>query len=82
MRVVAEIPHHTFRITVFNYNSKYLIKIEWGQLEQTFKVGEGDLMNGTDDVNKMLTDDFLRNCMLRFRAMQDDFLTAFQNISQ
>ncbi len=80
MRVLQEIPHHTFKITVFGMNAKYIIKIEWGQFEQTFKIAELDLMGGLADVEKMLTDDFLKNCMLRFREMATDFNNAFKQL--
>ncbi len=80
MRVLSEIPHHTFKITVFGMNAKYVIKIEWGPLEQTFKIAELDLTAGLADVERMLTDDFLKSCMIRFHAMSSDFNTAFQQL--
>ena len=43
MRVVVEIPHKECKITVFAWNNRYLIKLEQGLLEQTFKVNEYDL---------------------------------------
>ncbi len=80
MRVVKEIPHHTFKITVFTVNAKFLIKIEWGSLEQCFKIPEIDLLGGVNDIEKMLTDEFLRNCMIRFHQMQTEFTTALKTI--
>lgn len=80
MRVVKEIPHHTFKITLFTTNAKYLIKIEWGSYEQTFKVAEMDLMGGTEDVEKMLTNEFLLRCLHRFKEMHQDFQEAFQKL--
>lgn len=80
MRVLKEIPHHTFKITVFGMNAKYVIKIEWGPLEQTFKLAELDVMGGLDDVDKILTDEFLKSCMLRFHSMSADFNEAFKSI--
>lgn len=82
MRVVGEIPHHTFRITVHAYNGKFLIKIEWGQYEQCFKVAETDLSAGLEDIRKMLTDEFLVSCMQRFRLMHEDFLKVYQSTQQ
>ncbi len=80
MRVLQEIPHHTFKITVFGMNAKFVIKVEWGQFEQTFKIGELDLTAGLADVERMLTDDFLKNCMLRFKEMANDFNTSFKQL--
>ena len=78
MRTVAEIPHHTFRISVFSYNSKFIVKIELGQFEQLFKISEMDV-NGLEDVRKMLTEEFYENCMDRFLTMRADWSKSFSN---
>jgi hypothetical protein len=77
MRTVAEIPHHTFKITVFSYNAKYIVKIELAQFEQIFKISEMDVM-GLEDINKMLSPVFLENCMDRFLTMREDWHKAFK----
>lgn len=77
MRVLEEIPHPKYKIQLFSYNAKYIIKIELGQFEQTFKIGETDVM-GLDDVKAMLTKDFLSSCLHRFVSMREDWLTAFK----
>ena len=59
MRVVAEIPHPDFKITVFSWNNKYLLKLERGMLEQTYKISEMDV-TGDEDVKNLLTEDFLK----------------------
>ena len=76
MRTVAEIPHHTFRISVFSYNAKYIVKIELGQFEQSFKVSEMDVQ-GLDELKNMLNDAFLESCMDRFLSMREDWHKAF-----
>src|SRR4051812_23403732 len=43
MRVVGEIPHSDCKITIFHWNNRYLIKLERGPFEQTFKIQEYDL---------------------------------------
>ena len=43
MRVVGEISHPECKITIFAWNNRYLIKLEQGLLEQTFKVNEYDV---------------------------------------
>jgi hypothetical protein len=78
MRTIAEIPHHTFKITVFSYNTKYILKIELGQFEQIYKIAEMDV-NGLDDIRRMLTDNFYDNCMDRFLKMREDWHQAFNN---
>ena len=78
MRVIDEIPHERFKIQIFNYNSKYIVKIELGQFEQSFKIGEIDVM-GLDEVKGMVTQEFLRGCLKRFITMREDLETSFKN---
>jgi hypothetical protein len=75
MRVVAEIPNPDMKITVFSWNGKYLIKLEKGPLEQTFKVDEMDV-TGADDVRQMLDETFLQQALARFRDMRQDLQQA------
>lgn len=79
MRVVAEIPHEQYKIQIFNYNAKYILKIELGQFEQSFKIGEQDVM-GVEDVKKMVTPELLSNCLKRFIEMRSDWSTAFSGL--
>jgi hypothetical protein len=80
MRTLAEIPHHTFRISVFSYNAKFIVKIELGQFEQVYKISEMDVM-GLEEVKNMLTPEFYENCMERFLTMREDWKNSFNNRS-
>ena len=68
MRTVADIPHPEFKITVFQYNNKYLLKLERGPLEQTYKVDETDLEAEFTD---LLTEEFLENARTCFKLMRE-----------
>ena len=78
MRVLKEIPHERYKIQLLNYNAKYIVKIELGQFEQIFKIGETDVAS-LDEVEKMLTTELLSNCLKRFIEMRSDWESAFQN---
>ena len=78
MRVIADIPHPRYKIQIFLYNAKYLVKIELGQFEQTFKVAESDV-NGLEELKRMVTDQLLRNTLERFLSMRTDWEEAFKN---
>lgn len=78
MRVLKEIPHERYKIQLLNYNAKYIIKIELGQFEQIFKIGETDVAS-LNEVEKMLTTELLSNCLKRFVEMRSDWENAFQN---
>ncbi|MCT4562058.1 MAG: hypothetical protein N4A41_11855 [Crocinitomicaceae bacterium] len=77
MRQVAEIPHDRYKITIFNYNAKYMLKIELGQFEQVFKIGETDVFS-VEEVKNMVTPTLLSNCLKRFVEMRTDWEEAFQ----
>ncbi|WP_343636611.1 hypothetical protein [Fluviicola sp.] len=78
MRVIADIPHPRYKIQIFSYNAKYLVKIELGQFEQTFKIAETDV-NGLEELKRMVTDQLLRNSLDRFLSMRTDWEEAFKN---
>jgi hypothetical protein len=78
MRVLADIPHPKYKIQIFNYNAKYIVKIELGQFEQVYKINEGDVM-GLNDVKAMITERLLKNAVHRFIEMRDDWEDAFKN---
>lgn len=80
MRVIADIPHHTFKISVFSYNAKFIVKLEWGSFEQSYKISEMDV-SGLEEVEKMITEPFLANAMRRFITMQEDWVKSFQEIN-
>ncbi len=76
MRQLADIPHPEVKITLFSWNGKYLIKLEKGQLEQTYKVSELDVV-GDDEVRALLDDEFVRAAVSRFQQMRQDLQAAF-----
>jgi hypothetical protein len=68
MRIVAEIPHKTCKITIFQWNNRYLIKIENGMFEQTYKVDQTDIIS-EDDLYKIVDEPFIKSCMHQFDEM-------------
>jgi hypothetical protein len=68
MRVVGEIPNSKCKITIFSWNNRYLIKLEQGLLEQTFKINQFDIA-GEQDIYKMIDDPFIEECLNRFNDM-------------
>lgn len=77
VRVVADIPHPRYKIQVFLYNAKYMVKIELGQFEQVYKIAEGDV-TGLEDVKRMVNEELLKNALDRFLTMRTDWESAFK----
>jgi hypothetical protein len=79
MRVIKEIPHPDVKITIFYWNNKYLVKLEQGLLEQTFKISELDVTSD-DDIQIMLDESFMQSALARFKDMQQSLILALGNI--
>lgn len=69
MRIVAEASHPEFKITVFSWNQKFLIKLEQPGLEQTFKVNELDV-DAKDVLQLVENESFVAAARQRFDEMR------------
>lgn len=72
MDLLKEIPNEGCTIQVYQYNGKYILKIGKDNLEQVFKIGETDVF-GTEDVEKMITQELIENSIQRFEGMKKEF---------
>lgn len=79
MRIIGEIPHPDCRITLFHWNNRYIIKLEKGYLEQTFKIDQFDL-SSENDLRILVNDEFIREAMIRFEAMDQSLRKPLQNL--
>ena len=77
MRVIAELPRPDCKITIFSMNMKYLVKIEQGSLEQTYKLAEAELLDGVNSVFQILDEEFIQTVLERFKVMTQDFKAAY-----
>jgi hypothetical protein len=79
MRVVGEIPHPELKITIFHWNNRYLIKMEAGLFEQTYKIQEYDVTS-EEDVKKLVDEDFITGALKRFNEMAESLHNSMKNI--
>jgi hypothetical protein len=79
MRVVGEIPHPECKITIFHWNNRYLIKIEAGPFEQTFKVNDYDISSEAD-LNRIISPEFIGQAIARFSDMSRSLAEATDQI--
>jgi hypothetical protein len=77
MRIIAELPHPDFKISIFNMNQKFIVKIEKGVLEQSYKIPEMDLTDGVNSVFELLDEEFLKSVTARFSEMNKDFKDTY-----
>lgn len=68
MRIIDTIAHPHLRISVFEINDKYLVKVEGGPMEQVFKWDKSRVPSL--EMVKQLTDEiFLNEAYERFNTM-------------
>ena len=72
MRYIKDIPNQHFKISIYQWNNKYIIKIEAGMFEQTYKIEEYEIAN-VEEIEKCMDIEFLEKVSARFSGMQEDF---------
>jgi hypothetical protein len=77
MRVVTEIAHPELKITIFHWNNRYLIKLEAGLFEQTYKVHEHDV-DSEETITKLVNEEFIKGAIDRFNQMAKSLQTALE----
>ncbi len=77
MRIIAELPHPDFKISILNMNNKFIVKIEQGNLEQSYKIAEADLLDGVNSVFELMDEAFLKTVSGRFAEMRNDFKESY-----
>ena len=79
MRVVGEILHPECKITIFHWNNRYLVKLEQGPYEQTFKIQEFDLAS-EEDIKSIVSEAFIQAALQRFESMGKTLNDAMSKI--
>ena len=77
MRVVNEILHPDCKITIFAWNNRYIVKLEQGYLEQTYKIDQYDVADESD-LFKIVDSEFIQQALTRFADMGQSLHDALQ----
>lgn len=78
MRTIGQIPHSEFVITLFNWNSKYILKFETGPFEQTFKIAEMDV-TGEQEIRDLVNNTkFMESVNSCFHSMSDNLYSVIE----
>lgn len=72
MRYLHDIPNSQFKIGLYAWNNRYILKIEAGIYEQIYKIDQTDVIN-PDDLPNLLDDRFQQQLTDRFRQMAQDW---------
>jgi hypothetical protein len=69
MHFIKEIPHENMRISLFEWNSKYILKFETPQLEQSYKFSVLDF-SGQNEIEELATSSSFQSfVILTFQQM-------------
>lgn len=78
MRVVKELVKEGIRVSIFSWNSKYILKYELGPMEQTFKVSETEILEEAE-LDAFLEGEFLVAVQQRFKEMGESLLKQLKD---
>ena len=72
MRYIKDIVNTRYKISLYQWNNKYIVKIESGMYEQTYKIDEYEVSN-TEEIEKCIDEVFISSVAERFKWMNNDF---------
>lgn len=71
MHFIKEIPHDSMRISLFEWNSKYILKFETPKLEQSFKFSIMDFSD-QKEIEELATSSSFQNTIIQnFKNMYE-----------
>ena len=76
MRVVKSYVCKDINVNIFEYNLKYLIKFEYQDMEQTYKVDMLEV-RGVDDVINKIDSPYIEVITENFKVMRDQLLKLY-----
>jgi hypothetical protein len=69
MRIIGEINHPVYKISVFKSGEKTIIQIENGHFTQQYKFNDGEIVQDIASAQSYFTSDFLENIDSIFNFM-------------
>ena len=79
MRIIGEVPNLSCKITLYHWNNRYLIKLEKGYIEQTFKVDQFEL-SSEKELTKIVDEHFIQKALERFDSMEQSLAEAMEKL--
>jgi hypothetical protein len=76
MYFIKRIESPDCQISLFSWNGKYIVKFEYNQMEQTYKISETDI-GEAKEVEEAVNQQFIDAVMLRFKGMGEDWYSNF-----
>ena len=77
MRYIQDIPNANYKIGLYQWNNKYIVKIESGMYEQTYKIDDYEIESAAE-IEKCMDSEFISAVTRRLDAMHDDFSASLR----
>jgi hypothetical protein len=72
MRYIKDIPHDGYKISIYQWNGKFIIKFEAGGMyEQIYKVDQTDVST-VEEIETIVDDELILKISKRFAEMHGD----------
>ncbi len=81
MRVIGEIKHPKYKITVLKMNEKVTLQIEDRLVTQSYVFRDGSGVSDLPSAELVLTPDFMDGIDARFSQMNADYIKALEKIN-
>ena len=82
MRIVGHVAHPYLKITIFQLDQKYTLKLEDRFFEHSYKFMSEELPDGVNSIHKIVNDDFLNNTMEFFKQMMGNRIEGIKSMLQ
>lgn len=81
MRILGSLPHPQFKISVFSWSEKYIVKIEAGHFEQTYKFKEADF-SSWEQLALFFDAEMMQQVLITFKQMAEQAMQAAKRMQQ
>ncbi len=73
MRILGQIPHPELIISVFKSGNKLIVQFEIGPFVQTYKFLESDKLSGFEDMEKLVSESWIKDVYQVFDSMNQTY---------
>jgi hypothetical protein len=77
MRIINELSIEGCKVTFYSWNNRYIIKVEQGFLEQTFKINQFDIADESA-LSHIIDKTFMEGALKRFTEMDQSLAKAVE----
>lgn len=82
MRIAGYIEHPILKITIFQMENRFSVKLETSQFEQTYKFRRGPLTETVTDIRQLIDDTFIQQVLSNMQSMAKIEQSALARVHQ